>query len=224
MTEKETIFAQIIDTRNETDRINGKELPKAQVKDVAKDNEYIESHTLEQLKDELELATTVLSAAKRKATAAEYYKTEAGIAFKNQRGEQIDRLTQESEEARKKFVEKLSAFVKKHLGNGWKIGTLNDRNVTFQCLKSDGCPDYGMTLDVILQDEGLKFELPYIHAVYPAKDDIKVRLIKGVTILSATDVAQELEKTLMEYVEYISVRKTAISEYTQQLLNPTAHV
>lgn len=124
MTRKEKLYKELLDLENELREINGATTMEYDVNSVQFMSEA-QDYTIEDLKRHIEAQKRSNESALKKKEIEDYYKTDAGMYFKETILKEIDEAQVKRENSLKNASQWLNTFVKAWLGNEWAVNMYN---------------------------------------------------------------------------------------------------
>lgn len=219
MTRKQSLYAQIIDTRNEIDIINGIEPSLANNQGGAGER-YIGSHTIAELECELNIAKSRLQSARRKKAIAEYYATESGMAYKTPRDNQIERLRTATLQLFEEAEDKIGRWLKANIGTNWTVGSIGNTSMRLELTDESG--KHLTHHEVSIYFDGKHFEMNYgsFGSFDPTKSPYRSALLMGMAKLASPDLAESLKAILADFHRCVEMNGDEVYNLKQELDNP----
>lgn len=224
MTPKEKIYAQILKTWNEIDKLNG-DNPRYDIDKCLENKAYCNQHTLVELNKELDLALSQLNGKKRKKSVADWYKTPDGEAYRGEHEDKIKHLRREAIDKHKACTEDVGDFIHKYLGSNWRVRCVGERMMTFELLDKDGKHPFGHEFDIYYGHDHRnpdKFEISCssVGGFDPTQDNDRFNFFIGIKTVSTPEIASELKAIVKSFSEFCYHQNNRIYELENELENP----
>ncbi len=223
MTSKEKIYAQILETRNAIDKLNGN-APRYDI-DKCLHTNYAQTHTRAELNAELGIAQSCLRNARSKKAIEKWYGTPAGIAYREEHEAKIKSLRREVLNTHRDTTSDVHRFIYQHLGKQWRVRVIGERAMTIELLDKDGKSQFGYDIELYYGHETCdpdKFEISCssVGGYDPTQDSRRLDYFIGLTTLSKYDVATELKSLLKSFSDYCYRQGNEIYRLENELENP----
>lgn len=218
MTTKEKIYLKTIDAKNKLARLNNKrDIISVTDNDI---KQYCKSHTMNEMRAELEKAETLLEDEKRIITVKKYYATDKGKKLLQQLNSERNGLIERSNGIYTAFVKIIEQWITETLGGRWKPLYIGSESVIIQLYDKQGEAIAEHRFTVYSNDRVYFMRYGEIGDFNPLTDPDRQELLRGMAVFAQAKVAKQFRDMLLPLQTQLKQLEIEMEKVTHKINHP----